>query len=93
MGQTAGLDLLLTGRRFGADEAGLLHLFTSIVPREELDAAVEARITDLLCGDYNALAVTRRLVRRLSLPGLAERLKIARAEQARATDGPRGSLS
>jgi methylglutaconyl-CoA hydratase len=76
MGQTAGLDLLLTGRRFGADEAAHLHLLTAIVPREELDAAVEERIADLLCGDYQALAATRRMVRGMSRPSLVERLKM-----------------
>jgi enoyl-CoA hydratase/carnithine racemase len=76
MGQT---DLLLTGRRFGADDAGRLHLVTAVVERDELDAAVEARIADLLLGDYGALAATRRLVRQLSGPGIAERLMIARA--------------
>jgi len=79
MGPTAGLDLLLTGRRFGADDAGRLHLVTAVVPRDELDAAVEARVADLLLGDYGALAATRRLVRQLSGPPMAERLKIARA--------------
>jgi methylglutaconyl-CoA hydratase len=75
-GQTAGLDLLLTGRRFGAEQAGRLHLIAGVVARDELDAAVQARITDLLQGDYHALAATRRLIRQLSGPGLAERLKI-----------------
>jgi enoyl-CoA hydratase/carnithine racemase len=79
MGQTPGLDLLLTGRRFGADDAGRLHLVTAVVERDELDVAVGARIADLLLGDYGALAATRRLVRQLSGPGIAERLTLARA--------------
>jgi methylglutaconyl-CoA hydratase len=72
MGQTAALDLLLTGRRFGAGEAGRLHLVTAVVGRDELDAAVEARIAGLLLGDYDALAATRRLVRQLSGPPIAQ---------------------
>jgi enoyl-CoA hydratase/carnithine racemase len=79
MGQTAGLDLMLTGRRFGAPEAGRLHLIARVVPRDELDAAVGAVIADLLAGDGAALAATRRLVRRLGGPGMGERLRIARA--------------
>jgi methylglutaconyl-CoA hydratase len=79
MGQTAGLDLLLTGHRFGADDAGRLHLVAAVVDRDELDATVEARIADLLLGDYDALAATRRLVRQLSGSGIAERLKMVRA--------------
>jgi riboflavin kinase/FMN adenylyltransferase len=78
MGQTAGLDLMLTGRRFGAAEAGRLHLVASVVARDELDAAVDVLITGLLQGDYSALGATRRLVRRLTGPGMAERLRTAR---------------
>jgi methylglutaconyl-CoA hydratase len=79
IGQTAGLDLMLTGRRCGAAEAGRLHLVARVVPRGDLDAAVEAVIADLLAGDGAALAATRRLVRRFGGPGLGERLRIARA--------------
>jgi enoyl-CoA hydratase/carnithine racemase len=86
VGQTAGLDLMLTGRRFGAAEAGRLHLVAGVVPRDELDAAVGAVIADLLAGDYAALGATRRLVRRLAGPGMAERLRIARAAAEPATE-------
>jgi methylglutaconyl-CoA hydratase len=79
IGQTAGLDLILTGRRFGADEAARLHLIARVVPRAELDAAVGAVIADLLAGDAAALAASRRLVRRPGGPGMAERLRTARA--------------
>jgi enoyl-CoA hydratase/carnithine racemase len=79
MGQTAGLDLMLTGRRFGADEAGRLHLVASVVARDELNAAVDALVADLLQGDYAALGATRSLVRRLTGAGMAERLRVARA--------------
>jgi methylglutaconyl-CoA hydratase len=79
MGETAGLDLLLTGRRFGAKEAVGLHLFSAVVERDELDAAVERRIADLLLGNHDAIAATRRLVRQLSGPGMAERLEIVRS--------------
>jgi enoyl-CoA hydratase/carnithine racemase len=79
MGQTAGLDLMLTGRRFGAPEAARLHLVARAVPRDELDAAVGAVVADLLAGDAAALGATRRLVRRLGGQGMGERLRIARA--------------
>jgi enoyl-CoA hydratase/carnithine racemase len=79
LGQTAALDLMLTGRRFGAVEAARLHLVARVVPGDELDAAVGAVIADLLAGDDAALASTRRLVRRLGGPGMGERLRIARA--------------
>lgn len=79
MGQTAALDLMLTGRRFAAPEAARLHLVARVVPRDELDAAVGTVVTDLLAGDAVALGATRRLVRRLGGPGMGERLGIARA--------------
>ncbi|WP_236787777.1 enoyl-CoA hydratase/isomerase family protein [Amycolatopsis sp. GM8] len=75
LGPTAALDFLLTGRRFDADEA--VGLFTAVVPRAQLDAVVERRVADLVDGDYRALAATRRLVRRMARPDLAERLKLA----------------
>jgi riboflavin kinase/FMN adenylyltransferase len=76
IGQTTGLDLLLTGRRFGADEAARLNLVTEIVERDALEAAVEAKVVDLLLGDADAVAATRRLVRNLYGATLPERLRI-----------------
>jgi methylglutaconyl-CoA hydratase len=78
VGRAAGLDLLLTGRRFGAAEALRIGLFTTVVDRDGLDAAIEAVIADLLAGDPVALAATRRLVRRLTPPSLAGSLAITR---------------
>jgi enoyl-CoA hydratase/carnithine racemase len=82
MGQTAGLDVMLTGRRFTAAEAARLHLVSAVVPRAGLDAAVDAVITDLLQGDPTALRATRQLVRRLTGPRMAERLQAARLAEA-----------
>ena len=79
IGQAAALDLMLTGRRFGAAEAGRLHLVARVVPGDELDAAVDEVIADLLAGDAEALAATRRLVRRLGGPGMADGLRIVAA--------------
>jgi enoyl-CoA hydratase/carnithine racemase len=90
MGQTAGLDLMLTGRRCGAAEAARLHLVARVVPRAELDESVGAVIADLLAGDAAALAATRRLVRRLGGPGMGERLRIARAVAEPAETGDAG---
>jgi len=79
IGQTAALDVLLTGRRFGAAEAERMHLVTAVVDRADLDATVEARVSELLLGDYDAIARTRRLARQLSGPAIAERLQIVAA--------------
>jgi enoyl-CoA hydratase/carnithine racemase len=90
MGQTAGLDLLLTGRRLGAAEACGLHLIAAVVPRDDLDAGVGAVIADLLQGDRAALGATRRLVRRLTGAGMADRLRIARAAESATEIGDGG---
>jgi methylglutaconyl-CoA hydratase len=83
--QTAALDVLLTGRRFGSAEAERMHLLTKVVGRAELDVTIEECIDELLLGDPFALAATRRMVRRLSGAGLAQRVHAARdaAEEAR----------
>jgi enoyl-CoA hydratase/carnithine racemase len=91
VGRTAALDLLLTGRRFGATEAGRLGLVTAVADRGALDDAVESVIADLLAGDRGALAVTRRLVRRLTPPPLPEALAAAVAAAGQGNDGSVGS--
>jgi methylglutaconyl-CoA hydratase len=75
IGQPAALDVLLTGRRFSAIEAQQMHLLARVVEREQLDAAVEALLADLLLGDTAAIATTRRVVRQLASPTLAVRLR------------------
>ena len=87
MGQTAGLDLMLTGRRFDAAEAARLHLVAAVVPRADLDPAVDAVVADLLQGDRAALAATRRLVRRLSGSTMAERLRVTRRIETASSAG------
>lgn len=87
MGRTAGLDLLLTGRRCTAAEAGALRLVSSVVERAGLDAAVAALTDDLLAGDYAALAATRRLVRQLTPPALPDSLAAAQVMMQAATRG------
>jgi len=77
IGQAAALDVLLTGRRFAAEDAKRMHLLSAVVTREELDAAVEECIAELLLGDAGALAATRRFVRGLSGPTLGVRLRAA----------------
>jgi methylglutaconyl-CoA hydratase len=78
IGLTAALDVLLTGRMFGAAEAERMHLLGRVVGRDELDGAVQHCISELLLGDSDAVTATRRMVRRLSGTGLAERMRAAR---------------
>jgi methylglutaconyl-CoA hydratase len=75
MGQPAALDVLLTGRRFTAIEAQQMQLVARVVEREQLDAALEALLAELLLGDTAAISTTRRVVRQLASPTLAERLR------------------
>jgi riboflavin kinase/FMN adenylyltransferase len=86
MGETAALDLFLTGRRFDAMEAERLHLVTRTVKAEELDAATEAVVTDLLLGDPRALAAGKEVVRALCAQSLTDGLAIAREISKRATE-------
>lgn len=79
IGQTAALDVLLTGRRFDAEAAHRMQLVTAVVERDQLDAAVDERIAELLRGDYDALARTRRLVRALPRGTVSDRLAFAAA--------------
>ncbi|HYZ69932.1 MAG TPA: bifunctional riboflavin kinase/FAD synthetase [Mycobacterium sp.] len=79
IGQSAALDVLLTGRRFDAAEAQRMHLLGSVVGRDDLDDTVERYVAELLLGDPGAVGATRRLVRLLSGSALAERLRVAAA--------------
>jgi methylglutaconyl-CoA hydratase len=82
IGEAAALDVLLTGRRFTACEAQQMHLVARVVEREQLGAALEGLVSDLLLGDDSAIATTRRIVRRLTSPTMAERLRAVGAGRA-----------
>ena len=74
IGEAAALDLFLTGRRFDAGEAGRLGLVSAVVDEDGLDGAVGAVVDGLLAGDPDAVARTKRLVRGLVGPTMAQRL-------------------
>jgi methylglutaconyl-CoA hydratase len=75
IGQASALDVLLTGRRFTATDAHQMHLIARVVERAQLDPTVEDVLSDLLAGDQDAIATTRRIVRQSSMPTLAQRLQ------------------
>jgi methylglutaconyl-CoA hydratase len=52
----------LRGNRFPAAEAARIGLINSAVPRDTLDAEVDAVVGDLLAGGPTALAATKRLL-------------------------------
>ncbi len=52
----------LRGRRFEAPEAARIGLINAAVPRDQLDAEVDAVVGDLLAGAPGALAATKQLL-------------------------------
>ncbi len=65
-------DAFLRGRRLTADEAARMGLVNAAVPAEELDAAVDEVVADLLLGAPGALAATKRLLDRVPRMGTDE---------------------
>ena len=60
-GEKVALDLLLTGRVVGAEEARALGLVSRVVPDGELDTATTQLAENLGAGSPSALAFTKRL--------------------------------
>lgn len=58
----------LRGNRFSAAEAARMGLITAAVPRNRLDAEVDAVLADLLAGGPSALAATKQLLAKV--PGM-----------------------
>ena len=56
---------MLRANRFDAREAARVGLITSAVPADELEAAVNDVVGDLLAGEPHALAETKELLRRV----------------------------
>jgi enoyl-CoA hydratase/carnithine racemase len=56
------LELFLTGNRCPAPRASEVGLINSCVPRDDLDRAVGALVTDLVAGGPKALAAAKQLV-------------------------------
>jgi methylglutaconyl-CoA hydratase len=59
----------LRGNRFSGAEAARLGLITQAVPADELDAAVDAIVADLLLAGPHAIAASKRLL--AEVPGMA----------------------
>jgi methylglutaconyl-CoA hydratase len=63
MGEKNLREYFLTGERFAADRAAEMGLVNAVVPPDELDAAVDAKIAMILSGGPEALAVSKELIR------------------------------
>jgi enoyl-CoA hydratase/carnithine racemase len=64
VGYSRAADICLTARRVDADEALRIGLASSVVPVEELDAAVDAKVAALLAVNRDAAAETKALLQR-----------------------------
>jgi len=72
MGEGNLREYFLTGERFSAAQAAAMGLVNVVVPTDELDAAVDAKIAMILTGGPQALAVSKELVREISERSLDE---------------------
>lgn len=81
VGVSRAIELCLTARRVGADEALQLRLAEMAVPPEELDQAVADLAAALLATDRAAATATKRLLRAAPGRTLEEQAAAERAEQ------------
>jgi methylglutaconyl-CoA hydratase len=66
IGESAARELFLTGERFEAVKAQEIGLVRAAVPPEDLDAAVEARVQELLKAGPRAVAEAKALIREVA---------------------------
>jgi methylglutaconyl-CoA hydratase len=67
IGESAARELFLTGERFEAVRALEIGLVRAAVPEEDLDAAVESRVQELLKAGPRAIAEAKALIREVAL--------------------------
>jgi len=66
IGESAARELFLTGERFEAVRAHEIGLVRAAVPEEDLDAAVEGRVQELLQAGPRAIAEAKALIREVA---------------------------
>ena len=66
IGESAARELFLTGERFEAVRAVEIGLVRAAVPEEDLDAAVEGRVSELLQAGPRAVAEAKALIREVA---------------------------
>lgn len=96
MGQRAASRYFLTAEVFDAAEAYRLGVVQEIVPAEELDAAVNGMLGNLLVAGPRAMAETKRLIRDVSgrpVDDALARDTAQRIAQARASDEGREGIA
>jgi methylglutaconyl-CoA hydratase len=88
IGVSAARELFLTGERFTAAKAAAIGLVHRVVPLDELDAAVDERVRELLHAAPGAVAAAKEVVRSVSghsVDGVRE-LVCRRIAERRASD-------
>ena len=66
IGESAARELFLTGERFEAVRAVEIGLIRAAVPEEDLDAAIEGRVKELLQAGPRAIAEAKALIREVA---------------------------
>jgi len=87
------MGMMLTGRRFKARELEPWGLFNEVVPRAELDAAVERWLADILACAPLSLRAIKQVVRRTAhlSPREAQAMRLpAVVDAIRSEDGAEG---
>ena len=75
IGEKKAAELLLTGKRIGAAEAASLGLVNRVVPRGEVDAAVQQLLEELFKNSAAALVLAKRALRLGSAEEFGRRLE------------------
>jgi methylglutaconyl-CoA hydratase len=88
VGERAALDLVLTGRLLGAEEARVLGLVSRVVPDGDLDRESETLLRGLAGASGTALALTKRLFHQLDGLGFEEGIALGARVNAAARDTP-----
>ncbi|GIF49978.1 enoyl-CoA hydratase/carnithine racemase [Asanoa ferruginea] len=83
VGYARALEICLTGRRVGADEALGLGLATVVVPRDDLDSAVSDLVAALLAAPRDAVVETKALLTGAVARSWEEQLRAEREAQVR----------
>ena len=83
VGYSRALELCATARDVSAVEAREIGLATAVVPREELDEAVEDLVAALTAPLYGAVSETKALLQTASVLDLEEQRRVEREAQVR----------
>jgi methylglutaconyl-CoA hydratase len=87
-GERAALDLVLTGRVLGADEARALGLVSRVVPDERLESEGRTVLAGLAAASPTGLALTKRLFHELDGLGFEDGIRLGARVNAQARQTP-----